>query len=133
MSETTTQIIEQLKTMTLLEASELVSQIEETFGVDASAPVGGGMMMAAPTGDAGAAESDVVEEKTTFDIIINDIPSDKRVAVLKIIRKLTTMTLGDAKNFTTSLPGTLKEGISKEEADDAKKDLEAAGATVQIN
>jgi len=82
MSTTTNEIIEKLKSITLLEAAELVSQIEETFGVDASAPVGGGFI-AAP-GGAGAAAAEAVEEKTTFDVIIEDVPSDKRVPVLKV-------------------------------------------------
>nr|YP_635845.1 ribosomal protein L12 [Oltmannsiellopsis viridis]Q20F00.1 RecName: Full=Large ribosomal subunit protein bL12c; AltName: Full=50S ribosomal protein L12, chloroplastic [Oltmannsiellopsis viridis]ABB82006.1 ribosomal protein L12 [Oltmannsiellopsis viridis] len=126
---TTSEIIEKLKTLTLLEAAELVSQIEETFGVDASAPVGGGMVMA--VGDAGGAAEEVAE-KTTFDVVVEDIPSDKRVAVLKVIRKLTSLGLAEVKAFTNSLPGTLQEGISKEEAETAKTELEAAGAVVKI-
>lgn len=126
---TTSEIIEKLKTLTLLEAAELVSEIEETFGVDASAPVGGGMMMAAG-GDAGAAEE--VVEKTTFDVVVEDIPSDKRVSVLKVIRKLTSLGLAEVKAFTNALPGTLQEGVSKEEAEASKTELEAAGAKVNI-
>lgn len=123
------QIVEQLKTLTLMEATELVKEIEETFGVDASAPVGGAMMAPMP-GDGGEAAA---EEKTTFDVTIEDVASDKRVAVLKVIRKLTDLGLADAKAFTTSLPKVLKEGIPKEEADDAKAALEAAGATVTVS
>lgn len=130
MSSTVEQIIDQLKTLTLLEATELVAQIEEVFGVDASAPVGG--MAVAPGADAaGAAEA--VEEKTTFDVMVEDVASDKRVAVLKVIRKLTSLGLAEAKQFTISLPKALKEGIPKEEAEEAKTVLEAAGATVTIN
>lgn len=129
MSTTTVeQIVEQLKTLTLIEATDLVKEIEETFGVDASAPVGGGMMMPM-SGESGEA---AVEEKTTFDVTIEDIASDKRVAVLKVIRKLTDLSLADAKGITTSLPKVLKEDISKEEAEEAKEALEAAGATVTI-
>jgi len=130
MSTTVEQIIEQLKTLTLLEATELVSQIEEVFGVDASAPVSGGVPMV-PTEMGGAAEA--VEQKTTFDITVEDVASDKRVAVLKVIRKLTSLGLAEAKQFTTSLPKALKEGVSKEEAEEAKTALEAAGATVTIS
>jgi large subunit ribosomal protein L7/L12 len=130
MSTTTSEIIEKLKTLTLLEAAELVSQIEETFGVDASAPVGGGMVMAV-AGDAGGA-AEAVAEKTTFDVVVEDIPSDKRVAVLKVIRKLTNLGLAEVKSFTSSLPGTLQEGISKDDAEAAKTELEAAGAVVKI-
>jgi large subunit ribosomal protein L7/L12 len=128
MSKNVEQIIEQLKTLTLLESTELVSQIEEVFGVDASAPVGG--MMVANTEIAG---EEVIEEKTNFDVIVEDVASDKRVAVLKVIRKLTSLGLADAKAFTTSLPKALKEGVSKEEAEEAKEALETAGAKVTIN
>ncbi|KAF3945843.1 hypothetical protein CMV_027823 [Castanea mollissima] len=124
MSTTTNEIIEKLKSITLLEASELVSQIEETFGVDASASVGGGFM---PAGGEGAGGQEAAEEKTSFDVILEDVPSDKRVAVLKIIRNLTSLGLKEAKEFTTSLPKALKESVSKEEADTAKQQLEQAG------
>ena len=129
MSTTTNEIIEKLKSITLLEAAELVSQIEETFGVDASASVGTGFL---PAGGEGASGQEAAEEKTSFDIILEDVPSDKRVAVLKVIRNLTSLGLKEAKEFTTSLPKALKEGVSKEEADTAKQQLEEAGATVKI-
>ena len=86
MSTTTNEIIEKLKSITLLEAAELVSQIEETFGVDASAPVGGGFIAGPMAG--GGAPAEVVEEKTTFDVVLEDVPSDKRVPILKVIRNL---------------------------------------------
>ena len=129
MSTTTNEIIEKLKSITLLEASELVSQIEETFGVDASASVGAGFM---PASGEGAGGQEAAEEKTSFDVILEDVPSDKRVAVLKIIRNLTSLGLKEAKEFTTSLPKALKESVSKEEADTAKQQLEQAGAKVKI-
>lgn len=131
MSTTTDELIEKLKTITLFEASELVAQIEETFGVDASAPVGG--FVAAPgaaAGGGGAAEA--AEEQTTFSVILEDVASDKRVAVLKVIRNLTQLGLKEAKEFTTSLPKAVKEGVSKEEADEAKTQLEEAGGKVTI-
>jgi large subunit ribosomal protein L7/L12 len=131
MSTTTNEIIEKLKSITLLEAAELVSQIEETFGVDASAPVGGGFMVAAA--DGGSAQKEVVEEKTTFDVILEDVPADKRVPILKVIRNLTSLDLKEAKESITSLPKAIKQGISKEEAEDAKKQLEDAGAKVKID
>nr|AIY30216.1 ribosomal protein L12 [Lobosphaera incisa] len=130
MSTTTNEIIEKLKSITLLEAAELVSQIEETFGVDASVPIGG--MMAAPQ-EGGGGSSETVEEKTTFDVILEDVPSDKRVAVLKVIRNLTSLGLKEAKEFTTSLPKAVKESVSKEEAEQAKQQLEQAGGKVKIN
>lgn len=128
MSTTTNEIIEKLKSITLLEAAELVSQIEETFGVDASAPVGGGFI-AAPTG---AAAEEAVEEKTTFDVIIEDVASDKRVPVLKVVRNLTSLDLKEAKEAITSLPKVIQQGISKEEAESVKQQLEEAGAKVKI-
>ena len=132
MSKTTDELIEKLKTITLLEASELVTQIEATFGVDASAPVGG--FVAAPTaaGAAGGGAEAAAEEQTTFDVILEDVASDKRVAVLKFIRALTSLGLKEAKEFTTSLPKKVKEGISKEDADAAKVQLEEAGGKVTI-
>ena len=131
MSTTTNEIIEKLKSITLLEAAELVSQIEETFGVDASAPVGGGFMVA--PGAAGAAVTEAVEEKTTFDVIIEDVASDKRVPVLKVVRNLTSLDLKEAKEAITSLPKVIQQGISKEDAESAKQQLEEAGAKVKIS
>lgn len=130
MSTTTNEIIEKLKSITLLEAAELVSQIEETFGVDASAPVGGGFAM--PVMDGGAGQKEAVEEKTSFDVILEDVAADKRVAVLKVIRNLTSLGLKEAKELTTTLPKAIKESISKEEAESAKQQLEEAGAKVKI-
>merc|ERR1719393_1047688 len=113
--------------MTLLEASELVKAIEETFDVDASAG-GGGMMMAAPMaaaagGDAGAA----AEEKTEFDLVLESFPADKKIAVLKIVRGITGLGLKEAKEFVEGVPKALKEGASKEDCEAAKKELEEAG------
>jgi len=128
MSATTDAIIEQLKSITLLEAAELVSQIEETFGVDASAPVGGGMMMAMPA--AGGAEE--VEEKTEFDVVLESVASDKRIAVIKAVRGLTSLGLKEAKDLIESAPKAIKEGVSKADAEETKKTLEEAGAVVSI-
>jgi large subunit ribosomal protein L7/L12 len=130
MSVTTNEIIEKLKSITLLEAAELVKQIEETFGVDASTPIGGGFGLA--VSDSANITKETVEEKTSFDVIIDDVPADKRVAVLKIIRNLTSLGLKEAKELTTSLPKKVKESISKEEAETAKKQLEEAGAKITI-
>lgn len=131
MSTTTNEILEKLKSITLLEAAELVAQIEETFGVDASAPVAGGFI-AAPN-DTGAGQKEVVEEQTTFDVILEDVPSDKRVPVLKIIRNLTALDLKEAKESITSLPKAIQQGVSREDAEAAKKQLEEAGAKVKIS
>ena len=129
MSTTTEEIIEKLKTITLFEAAELVARIEETFGVDASAPAGG---FAGPAFAAGEA-AEVQEEKTAFDVILEDVASDKRVAVLKVIRNLTSLGLKEAKEFTSSLPKAVKESVSKEEAEQAKQQLEEAGGKVKIS
>jgi large subunit ribosomal protein L7/L12 len=125
---TTDEIVEVLKNMTLFEAAQLVTRIEETFGVDASTPVGGVLTMPTQTGDT----AEAIEEKTTFDVILEDVASDKRVAVLKVIRALTSLGLKEAKDFTTSLPKAVKESVSKEEADSAKEQLEGAGGKVKI-
>ena len=130
MSTTTNEIIEKLKSITLLEAAELVSQIEETFGVDASASMGGGFVM--PSMAISGDQKEVVEEKTSFDVILEEVAADKRVAVLKVIRNLTSLGLKEAKEITTTLPKSIKEGISKEEAETAKQQLEEAGAKVKI-
>lgn len=126
------EIIEKLKTLTLLEASELVSQIEETFGVDASAPAGGAVMMA-PMAGAGAAEAaPKEEEKTLFDVVLEEIPADKKVAVYKVVRSIANIAVNQVKEFTAALPKALKESVSKEEAEAAKQQLEEAGAKVKI-
>jgi large subunit ribosomal protein L7/L12 len=130
MSTTTNEILEKLKSITLLEAAELVAQIEETFGVDASAPVAGGFV-GVPMDTAGA-QKEAVEEKTTFDVIIEDVPSDKRVPVLKVVRNLTSLDLKEAKEAITSLPKAIQQNISKEEAEAAKQQLEEVGAKVKI-
>ena len=130
MSTTTNEILEKLKSITLLEAAELVAQIEETFGVDASAPVAGGFVGMPMEGAGGGAAA--AEEKTTFDVILEDVPSDKRVPVLKVIRNLTSLDLKEAKEAITTLPKAIQEGISKEDAETAKQQLEEAGAKVKI-
>lgn len=129
MSTTTNEILEKLKSITLLEAAELVSQIEETFGVDASAPVAGGFV-GVPMEAGGGQEA--VEEKTTFDVILEDVPSDKRVPVLKIIRNLTSLDLKEAKEAITTLPKNILTGVNKDDAEAAQKQLEEAGAKVKI-
>jgi large subunit ribosomal protein L7/L12 len=130
MSATTDQILEQLKSLTLLEASELVKQIEEAFGVSAAAPAGGMMMMAPGAAAGGAAEP--VEEKTEFDVILESVPADKKIAVLKIVRELTGLGLKEAKDMVESAPKPIKEGIAKDAAEDAKKRIEEAGGKVTV-
>ena len=117
MSDKINQIVEELKTLTLLEASELVAQIEETFGVDASAAAGGGVVMAA------AAPAEEVEEKTEFDVMLDEVPADKKIAVLKVVRSLTGLGLKEAKGLVESAPKVVQEGIAKEAAEEDKNKL----------
>jgi len=123
------EIIEQLKSLTLFEAADLVKQIEETFDVSAAAPMGGMMMAAMPGG--GAAE-EAAEEKTEFDLVLEDVPADKKIAVLKIVRSLTGLGLKEAKDLVESTPKNVKEGVAKADAEAAKKELEGAGAKCAI-
>jgi len=126
MSEKIDQIVEELKTLTLLEASELVSKIEETFGVDASASAGPAMVMAGP------AAVEEVEEKTEFDVMLDEVPADKKIAVLKAVRGLTGLGLKDAKALVESAPTVVQEGVAKDAAEDAQKQLEEAGGKVSL-
>lgn len=126
------EIIDKLKTLTLLEASELVSKIEETFGVDASAPAGGAVMMAPMAGVAGAEAAPKEEEKTLFDVVLEEIPSDKKVAIYKVVRSIANIAVNQVKEFTATLPKALKESVSKEEAEAAKQQLLDAGAKAKV-
>ena len=126
MSEKIDQIVEDLKTLTLLEASELVTKIEETFGVDASAAAGGVVMAAAP------AAAEEVEEKTEFDVILEEVPADKKIAILKIVRSITGLGLKEAKELVESAPKAIQEGMAKDAAEDAKKQIEDIGGKVAL-
>jgi large subunit ribosomal protein L7/L12 len=126
MSEKIVQIVEELKTLTLLEASELVTKIEETFGVDASASSGGGMLMTS------AASTEEVEEKTEFNLMLDEVPADKKIAVLKVVRGLTGLGLKEAKELVESAPKQVQEGISKDAAEAAKKQIEEAGGKASL-
>jgi large subunit ribosomal protein L7/L12 len=135
MSAKTDEILEQLKSLSLLEAAELVKQIEEAFGVDASAPAGGGMMMAMPgmiPGAGAAAPVEEVEEQTEFDAVLDEVPADKKIAVLKIVREITGLGLKEAKELVESTPKAIKEGIAKADAEDIKKKVEEAGGKVSV-
>jgi large subunit ribosomal protein L7/L12 len=123
------EIIEQLKSLTLLEAADLVKQIEETFDVSAAAPMGGMMMAAMPVGGGG---EEAAEEKTEFDLILEEVPADKKIAVLKVVRTLTGLGLKEAKDLVESTPKNIKEGVAKADAEAAKKELEGAGAKCAI-
>jgi large subunit ribosomal protein L7/L12 len=127
MSDKINQIVEELKTLTLLEASELVTAIEETFGVDASASAGGGVMMAAAPVD-----TEEVEEKTEFNVMLDEVPADKKIAILKVVRTLTGLGLKEAKELVESAPKMVQEALGKDAAEDAKKQIEAAGGKVSL-
>ena len=127
MSAATDEILEKLKSLSLLEASELVSQIEETFGVSAAAT--GGMMMAPQQGGGGG---EAEEEKTEFDVVLEEVPKDKKIAILKVVRGITGLGLKEAKEMVESTPKAIKEGVPKEDAEETKKQLEDAGAKVTV-
>ena len=127
MSATTDQILEQLKTLSLLEASELVKQIEEAFGVSAAASAG--VVMAAP-GAAAAAEP--VEEQTEFDVILDSFDPAAKIKVLKAVREATGLGLGEAKALVEAAPKAVKEGISKADAEAIKKTIEEVGGKITI-
>jgi large subunit ribosomal protein L7/L12 len=126
MSTKTDAILESLKALSLLEASELVKQIEEAFGVSAAASAGA-VMMAAP-----AAAAEVVEEKTEFDVILDGFDAAAKIKVLKAVREATGLGLSEAKTLVESAPTPVKEGIAKQAAEDLKKVLEEVGGKVSI-
>ena len=120
---TTDEIIDALKEMTLLEASELVKAIEDTFGVSAAAPAA---VVAAP-----AAGAEAAEEKTNFDVVLEGF-GDNKIAVIKVVRELTSLGLKEAKEVVEGAPKAVLEGAKKEDAEAAKEKLEAAGAAVSL-
>ena len=122
-SEKITNILEEIKSLTILELNDLVKAVEEEFGVSAAAPVG---VVAA----AGAA-APAAEEKTEFDIILASFGA-KKLDVIKVVRELTGLGLKDAKDLVEGAPKTIKEGVSKDEAEQVKAALTEAGATVEI-
>ena len=126
MSATTDQILEQLKTLSLLEASELVKQIEEAFGVSAAASAG--VVMAAAPG----AAAEPVEEQTEFDVILDGFDPAAKIKVLKAVREATGLGLGEAKALVEAAPKAVKEGISKGDAEALKKSIEEVGGKVSI-
>lgn len=124
MAITKEDVLEYISNLSVLELSELVKEFEEKFGVSA-APV----MVAGGAGAAGGAAA--AEEKTEFDVVLTGA-GDKKINVIKVVRALTGLGLKEAKDAVESTPSTLKEGISKDEAEEAKKQLEEAGATVEL-
>jgi len=130
MTTKTDEILESLKSLSLLEASELVKQIEETFGVSAAASAG--VVMAAPGAAAGGDAGEAAEEKTEFDVVLESFDAAAKIKVLKEVRNATGLGLGDAKTMVESAPKTIKEGMPKEEAEALQKAIEAVGGKVTL-
>ena len=130
MTAKTEEILESLKSLSLLEASELVKQIEEAFGVSAAASAG--VVMAAPGAAAGDGDGGAAEEKTEFDVILESFDAAAKIKVLKVVRNATGLGLGDAKALVESAPKTVKEGIAKADAETLKKEIEEAGGKVTL-
>lgn len=120
------QVVEFLENMTVLELADLVKELEEKFGVSAAAPVAVAAAAAPAEGGAAAAE-----EKSEFDVVLTST-GDKKINVIKVVRAVTGLGLKEAKDLVDGAPQTVKEGIAKEEADELKKQLEEAGASVEL-
>ena len=125
MSEKTTQLIEEVKALTVLELSELVKALEEEFGVSAAAPVA----VAAAPAEGGAAAAE--EEQTEFDVILTNV-GDQKIKVIKVVREVTGLGLKEAKAVVDEAPKPLKEGATKEEAEEIKKKIDEVGGTAEI-
>ena len=123
---TVQEIVEAVENLTVMELAELVKALEEKFGVSAAAPVA----VAAPVAGAAGAEAEA-EEKTSFDVVLTDVGSSK-IKVLKVVREITGLGLAEAKALIDNLPKAIKEGVSKEEAEELKKKLEEVGAKVEL-
>ena len=123
-SEKITALFDEIKSLTLIEMNELVKMLEEEFGVSATA-------VAVAGGAAAGAAAPVVEEKTEFDVILTGF-GDKKLGVIKVVREITGLGLKEAKDLVEGVPGALKTGISKEDAEKIKADIEAAGGTAEI-
>jgi large subunit ribosomal protein L7/L12 len=121
-------LVEELSKLTVIEAADLVKQLETKWGVTAAAPVA-----VAAAGGGGGAAAPAAEAKTTFDVILVSAPADKKISVIKAVREVKPgLGLAEAKALVEGAPKTLKEGVTKEEAEEIKKKIEAAGAKVEI-
>lgn len=125
-SEKVTQLIEEVKALTVMELSELVKALEEEFGVSAAAPVAVAATGAAPAADAGAAE-----EKTEFDVVLKEVGGEK-IKVIKVVREVTGLGLKEAKDVVDGAPKTVKENVSKDEATEIEAKFKEVGATIEI-
>jgi len=130
MTEKIENILDQIKGLTLLEANELVTKLEEVFNIDVRSV--GAVAVAAPAaGGAGGAE-DAAEEKTEFDIVLESVDASSKIAVLKVVRNITGLGLKEAKELVESAPKTIKEAVAKADGETMKKELEEAGAKVAL-
>jgi len=130
MSAKTDEILDSLKSLSLLEASELVKQIEEAFGVSAAASAG--VVMAAPGAGGGGDSAEAAEEKTEFEVVLESFDAASKIKVLKEVRNATGLGLGEAKALVEAAPKTIKEGATKEDAEALKKAIEAVGGKVTL-
>ncbi|MCH7723811.1 MAG: 50S ribosomal protein L7/L12 [Bacteroidetes bacterium] len=126
MADKVADIVDKIKGLSLLEASELKTALEDEFGVSAAAPV-----MVPGVGGAGGGDAAAVEEQTEFDVVLTGI-GDKKINVIKVVRAHTGLGLKEAKEIVDKAPNTVKEGVSKDEAEKLKKEFEDAGATAEI-
>ena len=124
-SEKITAIVEEIKSLTILELNELVKAVEEEFGVSAAAPV-------AVAGAGAAAAAPVVEEKTEFDVVLTGFDAAQKIKVIKVIREVMGLGLAEAKAAVEGVPTTMKEGLSKEDAEALKKQVEEVGGKVEL-
>ena len=129
MSNKILSIIEELKSLTLLEAAKLVKEIEQTFDVNASLSSSGNLVISGGNAQASITK---VEEKTEFDVILVEVPTPKKIAILKVVRALTGLGLKEAKDLVESAPKLLKEATSKDDSEQMKSKLEEAGAKIEI-
>jgi large subunit ribosomal protein L7/L12 len=129
MSKKTDDILDSLKTLSLLEASELVKQIEDAFGVSAAASAG---VVVAAGAAAGGAAAEAAEEQTEFDVVLESFDASAKIKVLKAVREATGLGLGDAKAMVEAAPKTIKEGIAKNDAEALKKAIEEVGGKVSL-
>jgi len=130
MSAKTDEILDSLKSLSLLEASELVKQIEEAFGVSAAASAG--VVMAAPGAAAGGDGADAAEEKTEFEVVLESFEASSKIKVLKEVSNASGLGIGEAKALVEAAPKTIKEGATKEDAEALKKAIEAVGGKVTL-
>jgi len=122
------ELIQAIESLTVVELAELVKALEEKFGVSAAVPVAVGAPVVTP----GAGGEQKAEEKTEFTVILASVPADKKIQIIKEVRAVTNLGLKEAKDLVESVPKPVKEGVTKEEAEKIKKQLTAAGATVEI-